>query len=44
MLERAVSQLSQWGLTPALLRIDPIWDPLCNNPRFAKIAASNNAK
>jgi TolB-like protein/Tfp pilus assembly protein PilF len=26
-------------LTPATLRLDPIWDPICNDPRFQELMA-----
>src|SRR2546429_213227 len=31
-------------LTPALLRLDPMFDPLRNDPRFQKLAASPSPK
>jgi hypothetical protein len=49
---RAISSLTQllqtpygsWiygtPVTPALLRLDPIWDPLRGDPRFEKIVVS----
>jgi serine/threonine-protein kinase len=33
-----------WYLTPALLRIDPIWDEIRNDPRFQKLVASPTPK
>jgi serine/threonine-protein kinase len=31
-------------LTPALLRLDPMFEPLRNDPRFQKLAASSGSK
>ena len=38
-LEDAITQPSARSLTPAYLRLDPIWDGVRNDPRFQKMAA-----
>ncbi|MBA3882229.1 MAG: hypothetical protein H0X73_05785 [Chthoniobacterales bacterium] len=41
MIERLLVGPSADALTPALLRIDPMWDPVRNEPRFQKMANGN---
>jgi TolB-like protein/predicted Zn-dependent protease len=41
LLERLLQETGSHALTPALLRFDPVWDPIRNDPRFQKLA---NAK
>jgi serine/threonine-protein kinase len=36
-LEQALSSSYQRSITPALLRLDPLWDPIRNDPRFQKL-------
>ena len=37
-LERALAMPAQAGLTPAYLRLDPVWDRIRDDPRFQKLA------
>ena len=39
ILERLLVQPSTDSLTPALLRLDPVWDPIREDPRFHELAA-----
>jgi TolB-like protein/Tfp pilus assembly protein PilF len=39
ILERLLVQPYGESLTPALLRLDPVWDPIRDDPRFQKLAA-----
>ena len=40
ILKRLLQIPYGFAITPALLRLDPIWDPLRNDPRFQKLVAS----
>lgn len=40
ILERLLVQPSLDSLTPALLRLDPVWDPIRDDPQFKKLAGS----
>ena len=44
ILERLLVQPSVDSLTPALLRFDPVWDPIRDDPRFQKLAAMDGGK
>ena len=41
ILERLVQISSATEITPGLLRLDPIWDPIRNDPRFQELVAEN---
>jgi len=38
LLQNALSVPGSESLTPALLRLDPFWDPVRRDPRFQKLA------
>ena len=37
LLERLLQEIGAYALTPALLRFDPVWDPIRGDPRFQKL-------
>jgi hypothetical protein len=41
ILRRLVQTSSYTGITPALMRINPIWDSIRNDPRFQKLCEEN---
>jgi serine/threonine-protein kinase len=42
ILERWIHVHADTQITPTLLRIDPIWDPIRNDPRFQKLCQQPN--
>jgi TolB-like protein/Tfp pilus assembly protein PilF len=40
-LERVLPMPCAYGVTPALLRVEPVWDPIRGDPRLQKLAANS---
>ena len=40
-LERVLPMPCAYGVTPALLRLEPVWDPIRGDPRFQKLAENS---
>ena len=40
LLEQGLSASYHHAITPAQLRLDPVWDPIRNDPRFQKLAGT----
>ena len=40
LLEKLQAKFSAGAWTPAMLRLDPVWDPIRNDPRFQKMAGA----
>jgi len=38
MIKELLEKPGEESLTPAYLRLDPLWDPIRNDPRFQKLA------
>ncbi len=41
LLQDALARPSESSITPAYLRLDPLWDPIRKDPRFQKLANAN---
>ena len=39
ILKRWINTPSASGIAPALLRVDPVWDPIRNDSRFQELVA-----
>ena len=44
ILKRLLHTSAVTGITPELMRLDPIWDPIRNDPRFQELVAKRNCE